>query len=268
MTYNNHTFAICAYKESPFLEDCVKSILNQTVQSNVIMCTSTPNDSIQSIAAKYNIPLFVSNEPSNIKDDWNRAYNRATTDYVTIVHQDDVYTKTYLEEFENKLSSDKNNCNSLIFITDYLPLKNGTNTKRDINCKIRRFLRTPLKSKHLSQMSIIKKGVLAFGNSICCPCVTYNKKLLGESIFTSKYKFNIDWDTFLKLAKMNGRFLYIDKPLFYYRIHDGATSKEFIENNNRYNEDFQMFLQFWPKWVAKFIMLFYIKAYDTYEKET
>ena len=39
--FKNHTFVICAYKESKYLEECIKSLINQTVKSNIIMTTST-----------------------------------------------------------------------------------------------------------------------------------------------------------------------------------------------------------------------------------
>ena len=154
--------------------------------------------------------------------------------------------------------------NVTMYLTDYLPLKESTGTKRDINSKIRRLLRTFLKSKTLAKRKWIRKMSLAFGNSICCPSVTYNKKKLGNDVFTSAYKFNIDWDTFLKLAKENGTFAYVDRPLTKYRVHDGATSKEFIENHLRIDEDTRMFRQFWPMWLTKIIMHFYKRAYDTY----
>lgn len=37
-----HTFAVCAYRESPFLEDCVRSLVRQTVKSRILIATSTP----------------------------------------------------------------------------------------------------------------------------------------------------------------------------------------------------------------------------------
>ncbi len=54
-----HTFAICAYKESPFLEECICSLKNQTQQSLIIMITSTPNEHIKNLVERYNIPLYV-----------------------------------------------------------------------------------------------------------------------------------------------------------------------------------------------------------------
>ena len=49
----NHTFAICAYKESPYLEECIESLINQTVKSNILIATATPSQYIDDIAAKY-----------------------------------------------------------------------------------------------------------------------------------------------------------------------------------------------------------------------
>ena len=48
-TGKNHTFAICAYKESPFLEECIQSLLGQTIPSTIIIVTSTDNAYIQKI---------------------------------------------------------------------------------------------------------------------------------------------------------------------------------------------------------------------------
>ena len=44
-----HTFAICAYKESPYLEECIESLMAQEMKSEIIICTSTPNDYIKNI---------------------------------------------------------------------------------------------------------------------------------------------------------------------------------------------------------------------------
>ena len=55
---NSHTFAICAYRESPYLEECIRSVLNQSMKTSVIITTSTPNHHIRSIAEKYGVPVF------------------------------------------------------------------------------------------------------------------------------------------------------------------------------------------------------------------
>ncbi|MCI5806164.1 MAG: glycosyltransferase family 2 protein [Clostridium sp.] len=261
-----HMFSVCAYKESPYLEKCIISLRKQTKQSDIIVCTSTPCTYITNIAEKYDVPLYVREGKSNIKDDWNFAYNCAEADFVTVAHQDDEYSQYYVEELYKKLSRFSKREQIIMVLTDYLPLKNRTGIKRDINSRIRRILRIPLKWTYLAGKKQIKKWVLALGNSICCPTVAYNKKNIGDDLFVSDFKFNIDWDTFLMLANKEGIFLYIDKPLVYYRIHDGATSKNFIENNLRIDEDVKMFNRFWPDGVTRILMIFYKKAYDTYNE--
>ena len=61
------------------------------------MATSTPNEWIQSLAEKYEIPLYINTGDSGIAQDWNFAYRQAKTDYVTIAHQDDTYEPDYLK---------------------------------------------------------------------------------------------------------------------------------------------------------------------------
>lgn len=257
----SHTFAVCAYKESEYLEDCVKSLINQSVKTNIIMCTSTPCEYISNIANKYNIPLYIREGKSDIRDDWNFAYNTANTKWVTVAHQDDEYNVDYVKYLKKRVAELDN---ATMFFSDYLPIKHGEIGERDINSKIRRFLRIPMKSNRLAGKKFWKKRILSLGNSICCPSVAYNKKRLGDNVFTSELKFNIDWETFYKLAMVPGEFAYVDKPLNYYRVHDGATSMEFIVSHKREIDDTYMFNLFWPKWVTKLIMVFYKKAYKTY----
>ena len=49
----DHTFVICAYKESAYLEECILSLKRQSVKSHLIMVTSTENDFIKEMAKKY-----------------------------------------------------------------------------------------------------------------------------------------------------------------------------------------------------------------------
>lgn len=253
-----HTFAICAYGESPYLEECVQSVMNQEIKTNYLIATSTPNKMIEGIAKKYNIPYYIKKSKSDICDDWNFAYNKAKTELVTVAHQDDIYDKEYTKEI--LLNYDKD---ILMYNTDYNPYKKGKVTT-DENSKIKGLLKIFVRNKFFAKIKFFKVMSLAFGNSINCPSVTYNKKLLGDSVFTSDLKFGLDWDTFLKIARMDGGMLYISKKLINYRIHDEATTKQFIINHKREAEDIIMFRKIWPSFIVRVIMKFYKKSYDTY----
>ena len=258
-----HTFAICAYGESPFLEECILSLKSQSVKSQIIMCAPKTTPFLDRIAGEYNIPFFVRGGEPNIRDDWNFAYDHADTRFVTLAHQDDLYHARFTEESIKCMKKYKR---PLFCITDYLPIRLVTLPHRDINCRIRHILRFPLKIKAISDKAFVKRLVLMFGNSICCPTVTYNKGILGDSIFVSKLNYDIDWDTFYILGQREGSIAYVDKPLAYYRLHNGSTSKEFITNHKRIKDDEIMFGKFWPPKTVDFLMRFYKKAYKNYDE--
>ena len=118
---NVHTFVICAYKESEYLEECILSLVNQTVASKIIMETSTPNSYIEDMAKKYDIPLFV-NPNGGITQDWNFGLSKIDTKYATVAHQDDVYESTYTEELLGRMEKSQR---PLIAFSDYGELRDG-----------------------------------------------------------------------------------------------------------------------------------------------
>ena len=97
-TNQSHTFAICAYENSPYLEECILSAMNQTVKSNVIVATSTPNSYIEDLANKYHLRLVVNElKSAGMDGDFNYALSQAQTEIVTLGHQDDKFYPEYLE---------------------------------------------------------------------------------------------------------------------------------------------------------------------------
>ena len=95
-----HTFAICAYQESPYLEECIKSIQKQTIKTNVLIVSSTENKHITTLGEKYHIPVFYRKGKSDIQDDWNFGVKSSKTELVTVAHQ--LYRKR-INAFNGKL---------------------------------------------------------------------------------------------------------------------------------------------------------------------
>ena len=115
-----HTFAVCAYKDSPYLEECLRSVTSQTVKSEVICCTSTPSSYVRELTARYQVPLYVRDGASNIREDWMFAYGKAQGRFVTIAHQDDRYRSDYAEKL---LKAWKKYPDLLLFASDYLTIR-------------------------------------------------------------------------------------------------------------------------------------------------
>ena len=258
----NHTFAICAYRESPYLEECIRSLTGQAVPTNIILCTSTPNEYIRTLADRYGLPVYVREGQSDIQDDWNFAYDTAGTQFVTIAHQDDVYGRDYTSVLFDRI---RRYPDMSIFFCSYEAIKGTVRERHEKSSMVKRLLCLPVSVTTLADRRWVKKSCLCLGNSISCPMITYNKNMTGSTLFRSTLKYALDWETNLKLACMPGRFVYERRPLGYYRIHGGATSKEFILNHKKEQEDREMFGHFWPGWLVDRIMVLYKKSYSAYD---
>ena len=171
----DHTFAICAYKESPFLRECIESLKNQTMPTNIIMATATENDYIRNLAQEYQIPLYVNHGPCGIADDWNFAYHHSRTCLVTLAHQDDRYHPQYVEKMLSDLKQAKH---PLIYFTDYNELRNGENVSSNKLLKIKRLMLLPLRLKGLHGSRFVRRRILSLGNPISCPSVTVSSILM------------------------------------------------------------------------------------------
>ena len=234
--WNDHTFVICAYGDSPFLEDCINSLLSQTVKSNIILYTSTPSVFIESICQKYAIP-FNTTVGGGIGKDWNNALSFVTTQYATIAHQDDYYEPTYLMEIQERI---KKHQDAIILYSDYFEEKNGEVIKPTSNLKI--------KSLMLKTISLFPKTKL---------------ELVKGFRFDEEWRVSLDWLAWYHLAKFDGRFVYVPKKLMCHRIHEDSETSNTISDNTRTKEDYMMFNLFWPNGLAKCLNRFYKKSQDT-----
>ena len=251
----DHTFAVCAYKESAFLEECVSSLKAQTIKTNIIIATSTPNSYISSIAQKHNLPVFINTGKSGIAGDWNFALSSADTPLITIAHQDDIYAPQYAEKMLRAVNSLRD---PILFSCNYGELRNGVKVCSNTLLNIKKVLRVPMR---LFPYSITARRMsLAFGDSICCPSVTYIKDIISAHPFSPDYKAALDWQQWETLSKLKGSFAYCNDYLMFHRIHEESETSRVIGDTGRGGEDYEMFLRFWPKPIARLLAHRYADA--------
>ena len=254
----NHTFVVCAYKESPYLRECIQSLLNQTVPSVIRITTSTPGEYIQKAAEEFGLELIVNTESRGIAADWNFAMEQCDTPYCTLAHQDDVYDPAYTETILQRMTDD-----TLIAFSEYYELRGEERTAATINLKIKRILLRGLKnSKHAGSRSR-KWRALSLGNAICCPAVTYNMKNIPHGLFQEGMRSNIDWQAWEVLSRMEWKFQYVASPLMAHRIHEGSETTQTIKARQRTGEDFEMFRKFWPEPAARLLTCVYASSEKT-----
>jgi hypothetical protein len=223
------------------------------------MVTSTPNDYIEALCKKYQIPFYINQGEKGITQDWNFAYNKADTKYVTIAHQDDLYDIHYVENLERYIKQAKK---PLIFFTDYYEIRNNEKVKTNKLLKIKRIMLVPLKKRSFWNSRFVRRRILSLGSPICCPSVTYVKPNLMNPVFLNHFRTNEDWETWERISKLDGEFVYCDKPLTFHRIHEGSETSAAIAETGRGEEDYVMYRKFWPSFIARVL----VKLYGTSEK--
>lgn len=259
---SDFTFVICAYKESPYLEECICSLKQQKISVHIILVTSTPNAYIEALVKKYELEYYINRGKSGIAEDWNFGYRMARSRIVTLAHQDDVYKPEFAGEVLLKVNEHR--C-PLIAFTDYGELRNGKYVTENRLLKIKRIMLFPLRNKKLQEIRFIRRRILSIGSPICCPSVTLIKENLPKVIFTPGYRSNVDWQAWERLSRRKGAFVYCTDILMFHRIHENSATTAIIQDNDRTKEDYEMFCKFWPKWIAGMIEYFYRKGEDSNE---
>ena len=192
-----HTFVILAYKESEYLEECIKSVLKQNKESETYILTQTPNKYIEKIAKKYKLQVKICNE-KGIGKAFDAAIDSANTKYITICHQDDVYYENYYENVVKPMGN-----NTIISFSDYEELKNKKIIKTNTNLKIKRIMLFPL--RFFRKSIFIRRRVLSLGCPIGCPTVTFNKQKFNTPLFENdQFRSDVDWQAWESLSKIKG----------------------------------------------------------------
>jgi len=256
----DHTFAIVAYGNSPYLEECIQSVLNQNVLGKVIICTSTPSRLITSLAEKYSIRMLINSHSAGIADDWNFALRQSDAQFVTLAHQDDIYDEDYLSA-----CSEYFNTEFQILFTCYREVFENDIKTVSFSNRMKSLLLFPFFIKNRISNRWIKRGVIRFGNSIGCPGVIYNRNKLVSFQFSSDFKNNLDWFAWAELSNTGGEFVFLKQRLYTHRIHVESVTASSLDDHSKEVEDLIMFTSFWNKKVAGVIHKFYKMSYKTYK---
>lgn len=244
----DHMFALCAYKESPYLEECLTSLLEQAERSQIVISTSTPNAHIASVAHRYQVNLVEHEGPSGIARDWLRALSCCEAPLVTIAHQDDVYLPAYRSTMLACMNEEER---PLIFFSDYGELRGTVAQDESRLLAVKRLMLRPLTPRPLRRSRFLRRRVLSLGSPICCPAVTYCLPNLPQPVFLDTMKCDLDWQAWERFSKLEGSFVYSDKLLMRHRIHEESETSALIQDNTRSREDLEMFQKFWPAPIAR-----------------
>lgn len=255
-TAQDHTFAICAYKDNPYLENTIRSLEAQTLSSAIILSTSTPSPYIQDICSRHGIPITINEQPNHAGDDWNHAYDSCSTKLVTIVHQDDYYELTFLERTLDALNAQPRDDVMIVF-TDYYEMRPEGKVTANLLLAIKRLMNAPMRGAFGARCMPVRQRILAFGCPICCPSVTYVKTHCGDTVFDTTYINSCDYKTYVDLSFRRGAFVYVPKMLMGHRIYAESATSRNLGANIRKGEDQEILELLWPRPIARAINAVY-----------
>lgn len=254
----DHCFVVPAHGESPYLEECLRSLRAQTIPTRIIIATSTPNPLISDMAGKYSADLRINAHRGGIGSDWNFALDCADGDLVTLAHQDDVYLPGFLAD---TMDAARANQDATLIFCDYAENVQGRIRSTSTLLRIKRFLlELGFLGRRRTGSPFMKTNALRFGCAISCPTVTVNRGLVRLR-FRTDLKVDLDWAAWLELARMPGAFVYLRRPLMLHRVHAESETTGAIADGHRASEDTMILQELWPRLLARAITSTYRLAY-------
>jgi len=257
-----HCFVVPAYGESPHLEACLRSLRAQTVPSDIVVVTSTPNAAIDQACFATGVVPQVHDERRGIAHDWNQALSRATAPLVTVAHQDDIYYPDFVGE---TLAAMAKSHRPVLAFTDYVEFTSHGDRPRSRLLQIKQaLLHAAFLGRPRVGGRIAKLNALRFACPIPCPAVTLNAAL-WDCRFDESFQVNLDWATWIAASRVQGDFIWIRRPLMGHRIHEDSETSNAIGDGRRQSEDLRILLQLWPAPIARVIAKSYGAAYASNE---
>jgi glycosyltransferase involved in cell wall biosynthesis len=208
------TVCIPTYNRSEYLTQCLASLLAQTFTDfEVIISDNCSTDGTSEVLRRFADPrirYYRNTTNIGVFPNMNRCLELATGDYVSILHDDDLYAPRFLEREAQVL--DHNPRAGFVHCAIY-----------EIDAKgIRqRLVRVYPKDGILDG----KKEFIRYlsGHNICCSTVMVRRSLYRKvDPFDSSY-LCADWLMWLQLA-LQGDVGYISEPLAAMRVHDSTLS--------------------------------------------
>jgi hypothetical protein len=254
----DHCFVLLAYGDSPFLEGCLDGLKAQTVQTGIVVATSTPSPFIADIASRHRVEVRTNPQKAGIGADWNFGLDQTLARYVTLAHQDDTYEPGFAEHTLDLFGE----CpDAALCFTSYREIDDQGQEKTS---KISR-------AKHLLEGSILAgrrqvrgtrlKAFLSFGNPLPCSSVTFNRARLPNFHFSLDYTSNLDWDAWLTLQERGETFLHAPEPLIGRRHNPMTETSRLIRTGVRQKEDLMMFRRIWPAPLGDAVAYLYRASY-------
>ena len=201
------------YNGEKYLRKSISSVIHQTYKNwELIFWDNNSSDNSASIFKDFKdkrLKYYKSNNYLKLYKARNKALEKSKGKYVTFIDTDDWWLKKKLERQITTLSDNKS---YNIIYSNWYVFSEQTKRKKIFN-------NTKLPSGLITQ-KLLNKYELNIGT------IMIKKNIFNKFKFNEKFEIIGDFDLFMKLS-LKYKFLSIQIPLSYYRLHEKNFSKNY-----------------------------------------
>ena len=218
---------IPVYNGERYLNECIDSIVNQTYSNlEIIIVNDGSQDKTDEICLEYakadDRICYIKKSNAGVSSARNFGIENATGEYIAFIDADDYIASNYFEKLYDAL---KNTQSEIAFSkyfwdkqTKIIPQKEKFLISCEVNTNDRKF------NKLLKHFFINKNNI----HGSCCRCL-FESKIIKTLKFSEELKYSEDLLFLIKCFQTSRKIAVVDEYLYFYRIHKGSATNNFIE---------------------------------------
>lgn len=227
-----------------YLKRAVKSVLSQTSSDwelTLVDGSTEPSTKIKEWANSLNnkkIQYLINTQDKSMSGNWNYAFDLASSELVTLLHDDDMLSPEYVKKM---IVLSKENPNSSAYFCNVNTIDEQEQLTLTLADYIKRFIQPKGKFIHLSGdkgLAHLLKGVFIF-----CPTMCYQKSKLTQQPFNKKWKMVTDLDFYINTIKTGGVLTGTSEKLYLYRRHSNNQTSKLTQSLIRFEEEVSIYTQ-------------------------
>lgn len=232
------SFAVPYYSAPELLIETIESVLAQS-RSNWLLDIYDDNpdapldpDFIGAYLEDPRVSYHLNTSNLGISENWNQCISNARTELVTILHSDDCLLPQYIQVITDLAATRPDSiayfCQAQIINAD------GKECFSAVD-RVKSYLRKKLPGNDVSGESGVTS--LLKGNYIMCPTVCYRRSAIGQQHFSSRWKFVLDLEFFVRLLMGGATMSGTDDIAYAYRRHPESQTAILSRNMTRFEEE-------------------------------
>ncbi|WP_311329990.1 glycosyltransferase family 2 protein [Capnocytophaga sputigena] len=254
-----YTIAIPTYKRANLLKEAIESCLTQktTTPFAIIVVDNNPERECETeqLLREYNpipnLSYYKNTENVGMTGNWNKLFELAQTDFVVMLHDDDLLYDDYIEKMDKIINFYKNDVDA-VYPGIEIFTHNKNSFKRQINGAIKGIRLHPYDFQ--------------FGNTCNIAGVCFSRKsIIEENGFDDYFYPSLDYEMHVRLSKKNKAIKLFGVPLVLYRISENESikTKTILNTAEKDKEIITSIIRKYPSWYKKLFISFF-KAYPKY----